>query len=72
MPHSSKSPYEIRLNALQLAQRTLSEQYAAESAREQLDNGAEIALVSKAPTPDEIIAAAEKFNNFISKDTHRN
>lgn len=66
MSHSSKSPYEIRLNALELAKRTLTDQYAAETAKEQLKNGSEVAIITKAPTPDEVIAAAQKFNNFIS------
>jgi len=68
MAHTNKSPYEIRLNALELAQRTLSEQKAAESAKQHLSNNELLpAMVTSAPSVEEVIAAAEKFNNFISK-----
>lgn len=67
MSRTSKTPYEIRLEALQLAQRTLSEQKAAEAAEHQVNNGADGAVfITSAPSVEEVIEAAERFNKFIS------
>ena len=54
---SPKTPYEIRLELLQLAQVILSEKHKA-------DQGGR-ALTS--PTTEEIIVEAEKMNGFVSK-----
>lgn len=59
MKPSSKTPYEIRLELLQLAQTILNAQHAA--------NTDAVGLV--APTSEEVIAEAEKLNAFVSKAT---
>ena len=53
-----KTPYEIRLELLQLAQTILENQH---SARAVLTAG------KTSPTTEEIISEAEKMNGFISK-----
>jgi len=55
-----KTPYEIRLELLQLAQIILHEKHKAKG----VENGNN---VNTAPTTEEIIAEAEKLNAFISK-----
>lgn len=57
-----KTPYEIRLDLLQLAFDILSNRHrAANTARD--DN----ADASYTPTTEDVIAEAEKMNSFISK-----
>ena len=68
---NNKSPYEIRLDLLQLAQKICSDRKMAEAAQEQMDQGKEVAMLTKAPTTEEVIAEAEKLNNFISKSPNR-
>ena len=58
MKPTSKTPYEIRLEILQLAQLILQNKHAAESAP---------LAASTAPTTAEIIAEAEALNAFVSK-----
>jgi len=53
-----KTPYEIRLELLQLAQVILENQHSARAA---LSEG------KSSPTTEEIITEAEKMNGFISK-----
>lgn len=60
MKPTSKTPYEIRLELLQLAQVILHNKHNADGVK----NGNN---VSTSPTTEEIIAEAEKMNNFISK-----
>jgi hypothetical protein len=60
MKPNSKTPYEIRLELLQLAQVILSEQHKAAG----VSNGDNRIT---APTTEEIIAEAEKMNSFISR-----
>jgi len=55
-----KTPYEIRLELLQLAQVILNEKHKAAG----VANGDN---QDTAPTTEEIIAEAEKMNAFISK-----
>lgn len=57
---SPKTPYEIRLELLQLAQVILHEQHKAIGVR----NGSNL---STSPTSEDVIAEAEKMNGFISK-----
>ncbi len=57
---SGKNPYEIRLELLQLAQTILHAQHHANG----VENGNN---VTSAPTSVEIIAEAEKLNQFVSK-----
>lgn len=57
---TSKTPYEIRLELLQLAQVVLNEKHKAAG----VSNGNN---QSTFPTTEEIIAEAEKMNGFISK-----
>jgi hypothetical protein len=56
----SKTPYEIRLELLQLAQVILNEKHKARG----VENGNN---QHTAPTTEEIIAEADKMNTFISK-----
>ena len=56
---TSKTPYEIRLELLQLAQVILNEKHKAAG----VANGDN---QTTAPTTEEIIAEAEKMNGFVS------
>ena len=61
---TSKTPYEIRLELLQLAQVILNEKHRAAG----VANGNN---QTTAPTTEEIIAEAEKMNGFVSNgNTH--
>ena len=60
MKTSSKTPYEIRLELLQLAQVILNEKHKADGVK----NGNNQVTF---PTTEEIIAEAERMNTFISK-----
>lgn len=58
MKPTSKTPYEIRLELLQLAQTILENQHAARA----------VTTAGKtSPTTEEIIAEADKLNAFVSK-----
>jgi hypothetical protein len=59
MKPSSKSPYEIRLELLQLAQIILSAKHVATCAARP--------FVDTYPTTEDIIAEADKLNGFVSK-----
>jgi hypothetical protein len=61
---TGKSPYEIRLELLQLAQVILADKHKAEG----VQNGNNQCTF---PTTEEIIAEAEKMNEFISKANQR-
>lgn len=63
MKPTSKTPYEIRLELLQLAQVILNEKHKAAG----VSNGGN---QSTFPTTEEIIAEADKMNGFISKANH--
>lgn len=58
MKPAGKTPYEIRLDLLQLAFDVLVQKHMAESGGTKL---------LSAPTTEEVIAEAEKMNGFISK-----
>lgn len=60
MKPTSKTPYEIRLELLQLAQIILNEKHKAAG----VSNGNN---QNTFPSTEEIIAEAEKMNGFISK-----
>ena len=60
---ASKTPYEIRLELLQLAQVILSEKHKAMG----VSNGNNQLT---APTTEDIISEADKMNAFISKANH--
>jgi hypothetical protein len=62
MKPAGKTPYEIRLELLQLAQQILQSQHNAKG----VANGNNLIT---APTSDEIIAEADKLNQFVSKAT---
>ena len=57
MKPAGKTPYEIRLDLLQLAFDILSSKHAALHAGK----------TTSSPTTEEVIAEAEKMNGFISK-----
>jgi hypothetical protein len=63
MKSASKTPYEIRLELLQLAQLILNEKHRADGAAANSTRPA----ATTAPTTEEIIAEADKMNAFISK-----
>jgi len=63
----SKTPYEIRLELLQLAQKILSEQHFAKAASAAHHQNGGSMYVETATTTEEVIAEAEKLNSFISK-----
>lgn len=56
-----KTPYEIRLNLLELAQKIESERMAAESVESGSDK------IDKAPSVKDVVDAAEELNKFVSK-----
>lgn len=66
MKPSGKTPYEIRLELLQLAQEILSDQHRANSAAA-ASATTEWVQPTTAATTEQIIAEAEKMNSFISK-----
>ena len=53
-----KTPYEIRLEILQLAQLILENQHTAKNV---------LSSTKTSPTTEEIMAEAEKLNGFVSK-----
>lgn len=61
MKPTSKTPYEIRLELLQLAQVILQNKHNAAAAP---------ALATTAPTTEEIVAEAAKMNGFVSQGNH--
>jgi len=63
MRTTPKTPYEIRLELLQLAQIILNGKHAADAAAANSTRPA----ATTAPTTEEIITEAEKMNAFISK-----
>ncbi len=65
MKTSSKTPYEIRLELLQLAFEILAKQHTARAGAHQTHM--EVPVVTTAPTIEEVIIEAEKMNAFISK-----
>ena len=59
MKPTSKTPYEIRLEILQLAQMILENQHIAKAGG--FPSG------KTSPTTEDIMAEAEKLNGFVSK-----
>jgi hypothetical protein len=70
----SKTPYEIRLELLQLAQSILNAKHAATAAEEAQHKNGGVTYLKTSPTTEEIIAEADKLNGFVSKAslTHPN
>ena len=60
MKQTSKTPYEIRLDLLQLAFDILTAKHAAAGVKNANNT-------TTSPTTEEVIAEAEKMNGFISK-----
>ena len=58
-----KTPYEIRLNLLQLAQQIEHDRMAAESLAE---SDRENPVVTKAPAVKDVVKAAKALNDFVS------
>lgn len=63
---NGKTPYEIRLDLLELAYSIVRGQKEAECAAE---SSTPTAKVTKAPTTEEVLAEAEKLNGFVSQST---
>jgi hypothetical protein len=71
MKPAGKTPYEIRLDLLQLAFGILAAKHAATGAQESKACDRNIGPTTS-PTTEEVIAEAEKMNGFISKaNTHQ-
>lgn len=66
MRTSPKTPYEIRLDLLQLSFELLVKKYEADAAKNHHVVGEKLAPVSS-PSAEEVIAEAEKMNQFVSK-----
>jgi hypothetical protein len=65
MKPTSKTPYEIRLELLQLAFNILSAKHMASAAADHPHM--EIPYPQTSPTTEDVIKEAEKMNSFISK-----
>lgn len=64
---SGKTPYEIRLELLQLATEIATNQHQAKSVEEQMKKGTgEIYPSYSAPDVAEVIKLAEQLNEFVS------
>jgi len=64
MKPTNKTPYEIRLELLQLAFEVLMAKHQASAVA---DNGSKVIT---SPTTEEVMIEAEKMNLFISKSNH--
>lgn len=67
MKTQTKSPYEIRLDLLQLATEILMAKHTADSAKKNSHMNKNDLMVCTSPTTEEIIIEAEKLNLFVSK-----
>jgi hypothetical protein len=65
MKPTNKTPYEIRLELLQLAFQVLSAKHQAIGVTHHTGKAA------TSPTTEEVMAEAEKMNAFISKVNHQ-
>ena len=65
MKGSAKSPYEIRLELLQLAFNILTTEHSARAAAE-APNAASVLITTTSPTVDDVINTASLLNEFIS------
>lgn len=65
MKTSGRTPYEIRLELLQLAWNILHARHEAIGHERAASNGGTI-LITTSPTTEEVIVEAEKMNSFIS------
>lgn len=65
---SHKTPYEIRLNILELAQKIESERAQAESMHSQMDIPSAERVITRAPSVKDILATATELNNFVSTE----
>lgn len=63
-PH--KTPYEIRQNLLELAFSILHAQHSAKACQHAEESHESTALITSAPTTEEVIAEAKKLNDFVS------
>ena len=63
-----KTPYEIRLNLLELAHRIEKDKAHAASAQEFYESGNKEFLMTKAASLDSVVATAEELNKFVSKE----
>jgi hypothetical protein len=68
-----KTPYEIRLNLLELAHKIEKDKAQAKSAEEFLknDNDNKEFLITQAPESADVLATAETLNEFVSKENKR-
>lgn len=66
-----KTPYEIRLNLLQLAQVIESNRLHADSIEKQVATGTDVTHTTQAPTVDQVIECARRLNSFVSDPDKR-
>lgn len=64
MQNTAKTPYEIRLDLLQLAFDILHGRAVTEAEQKDTEDGKRAVVIS--PTTADVIAEAEKLNEFIS------
>jgi hypothetical protein len=72
MKNTGKTPYEIRLELLQLAFSVLENQHRARAEKEMGKVNAPYPRITSSPTTEDVIAEAEKMNNFISSSSNSN
>lgn len=68
---SHKTPYEIRLNLLQLAQVIESNRFTAQSIKDSIKEGNSNIASSLAPTVEDVVKAARQLNDFVSDPTDK-
>ena len=70
---TNKTPYEIRSDLLHLAFNIVKGRIEAEAANAPVmdKEGTYRIVITKSPTVDEIVAEAQKLNNFVSQSTEK-
>lgn len=68
MKHTGKSAFELRTELLQLAFEILLNQHRAKAEEKFRLEGTKHLITDTFPTTEEVIAEAEKLNNFISRN----
>jgi len=70
MKTTNKTPYEIRLDLLQLAFDILLSKANSEAGAAALDRASDVVITTKSPSIEDVIKEAEKLNTFVSKAAH--
>jgi len=74
MKTTNKTPYEIRLDLLQLAFDILQSKAQAEAGAHAIENHMveHLIPIHSSPSTEDVIKEAEKLNNFVSKAAQHN